>query len=111
MEHIPSNMRIASAKMSNYARNRFRLETVSSDTAGPTRVVSCNLPEGGALIDSKSFKMMFDVTTTSVTTGTATVAARLPADASSLISRVPGSHASSSHSQRRPSCMTAGCRS
>ena len=88
MEHIPSNMRIASAKMSNYNRNRFRLETVSSDTAGPNRVVSVNLPEGGALVDAKSFKMHFDVTTTSVTTGSATVAARLPADASSLISRV-----------------------
>ena len=88
MDHIPQNLRIAAAKMTNYNRNRFRLETVSNDTAGPGRVVSVNLPEGGSLIDSKSFKMHFDVTTTSVTTGGRVVSARLPADAASLISRV-----------------------
>ena len=87
MDHIPANMRMAAAKMSNYNRNRFRLETVSNDTAGPGRIVTVNLPEN-ALLDMKSFKMHLDVTTTSATESAATVYGRLPADASSLISRV-----------------------
>ena len=52
MDHIPANMRMAAAKMSNYNRNRFRLETVSNDTAGPGRIVTVNLPEN-ALLDMK----------------------------------------------------------
>ena len=31
MEHIPSNLRMAAAKMSNYNKNAFRLESVSAD--------------------------------------------------------------------------------
>ena len=88
MDHIPNNMRMAAVKMSNYSRNRFRLETVSNDTAKAGRIVTVNLPEGGAICDLKSFKMHMDVTTTQATAGTRTVFGRLPADAASLISRV-----------------------
>ena len=88
MDHIPNNMRMAAAKMSNYSRNRFRLETTSNDSAKAGRIITVNLPEGGAICDLKSFKMHMDVATTSSTVGTATVYGRLPADASSLISRV-----------------------
>ena len=73
--------------MSNYNRNRFRLETVSSETASPGRIVTVNLPEN-ALLDMRSFKFHFDVSCNSVTVGGATVRGRLPPDASSLISRV-----------------------
>ena len=88
MDHIPNNMRMAAAKMSNYSRNRFRLETTSNDTAKAGRIITVNLPEGGAICDLKSFKMHMDVATNSATVGGATVYGRLPADAASLISRV-----------------------
>ena len=88
MDHIPNNMRMAAAKMSNYSRNRFRLETTSNDSAKAGRIITVNLPEGGAICDLKSFKMHMDVATNSATVGSATVYGRLPADASSLISRV-----------------------
>ena len=88
MDHIPNNMRMAAAKMSNYSRNRFRLETTSNDTAKAGRIITVNLPEGGAICDLKSFKMHMDVATNSATVGGATVYGRLPADASSLIARV-----------------------
>ena len=88
MDHIPNNMRMAAVKMSNYSRNRFRLETTSNDNAKAGRIVTVNLPEGGAICDLKSFKMHMDVATTQVTVGARTVYGRLPADASSLISRV-----------------------
>ena len=88
MDHIPNNMRMAAAKMSNYSRNRFRLETTSNDSAKAGRIITVNLPEGGAICDLKSFKMHMDVQTNSATVGSDTVYGRLPADAASLISRV-----------------------
>ena len=87
MDYIPPGLRMASAKLSNFNTNQFRLETVSSDTAGPNRIVTVNLPET-AILDLKSFKMNLDVLTTQATVGGVTVYGRLPADASSLISRV-----------------------
>ena len=87
MDHIPKDVIFAAKRLSNLNKNRFRLETVSADTAGPGRIVSVNFPEG-CLIDSQSFKWHFDVLCTSATVGARTVRGRLPADASSLISRV-----------------------
>ena len=86
MEYIPRNLRMASEKMSNYNRNRFKVEHVSSDTAGPGRVVTVNLPEN-AIIDLKSLKFHMDVLTDEKTDGTNTVRGRLPQDASALLSR------------------------
>ena len=80
-------MRMASAKIANVTRNRFRLETVSNDTAGPNRIVTVNLPEN-ALLHMPSFKMHADVLTTSSGAGADLVYGRLPPDAMSLISRV-----------------------
>jgi len=84
--YIPKNVKIAAERLSTYSRNTFRLETISSDIAGPGRVVTVNLPE--ALLDMKSFKFNFDVTTTSVGTSTNIVHGGLPDGASSLISRM-----------------------
>ena len=70
---------MASAKLSNFNTNQFRLETVSSDTAGPGRTVTVNLPEN-AILDLKSFKMNLDILTTQATVGGVTVFGRLPAD-------------------------------
>jgi hypothetical protein len=87
MDHIPQNMRMVAAKMSNRNQNRFRLDTVSADTAKAGRIVTVNLPEN-ALIDLKSFKMHFKATCRGGLAGGVTSVGRLPADASSLISRV-----------------------
>ena len=87
MDYVPANMRMAAARMNSYNRQRFRLETVSSDTAGPNRIVTVNLPEN-ATLSMKSFKLHADVLTTSVGAGANLVYGRLPADAMSLISRV-----------------------
>ena len=81
MDHLPKDVAFAAARMSNYNRNRFRLETVSSETASPGRIVTVNLPEN-ALLDMRSFKFHFDVTCNSVTVGGATVRGRLPAPVS-----------------------------
>ena len=86
-DHIPKDVIYAAKRMSNYNRNRFRLETVSAETSGPGRIVTCNLPEN-ATLDMRSFKFHCDVLTDSQTESAAVVRGRLPADASSLISRV-----------------------
>jgi hypothetical protein len=87
MDHIPQNMRMAAAKMSNRNQNRFRLETVSSDTARAGRIITVNLPEN-ALIDTKSLTMQMKVAASAGTSGATVAFGRLPADTSSLISRV-----------------------
>ena len=90
MDHIPKDVVFAAKRLSEHNRQRFRLETVSAETAGPGRIVTVNLPEG-AIIDTKSFKWHFDVACTEVVNATDaanTVRGRLPADTSSLISRV-----------------------
>ena len=70
MDHIPKDVVFAAKRLANYNRNRFRLETVSAETAGPGRIVTVNLPpnaEGVALLDMmKSFKWHFDVACTEV---------------------------------------------
>eukprot|EP00966_Prymnesium_polylepis_P054297 1255392-Prymnesium_polylepis.1 len=87
MDYVPANMRMAAARMNSYNRQRFRLETISAETAAANRIVTVNLPEN-ATLSMKSFKLHGDVLTTSVGAGADLVYGRLPADAMSLISRV-----------------------
>jgi hypothetical protein len=85
---IPENVRYLVDSMSQYSRNRFRLETVSAQTAGPGRIVTVNLPEG-ACLDLKSFRFHFDVQGISSGAGADEVHAILPNDAAqSLVQRV-----------------------
>ena len=85
---IPENVRYLVDSMSMYSRNRFRLETVSAQTAGPGRIVTVNLPEG-ACLDLKSFRFHFDATGVGAGTGTDEVHAILPNDAAqSMVQRV-----------------------
>jgi len=85
---IPENVRYLVDSMSQYSRNRFRLETVSAQTAGPGRIVTVNLPEG-ACLDLKSFRFHFDVNGVGAGTGADEVHAILPNDAAqSMIQRV-----------------------
>ena len=85
---IPENVTYLCEQMSQYSRNRFRLETVSADTASAGRIITVNLPEGSTL-DMKSFRMHYTALTNQNTVGTATCFAKLPQDAAqSLIQRV-----------------------
>lgn len=88
LPYVPKNLMFLTSKMDQYHRNRFRLETVSSQTASPGSVVTVNLPES-ALIDMKSFRWHFKFNGISNTDATPlTVFSKMPADAQSLISRV-----------------------
>jgi hypothetical protein len=82
MEIVPRSVAFATAVMSDWNTNTFRLETSGASTAGPNSIITFNLPTN-AVIDLRSFKVHFDVTTTAV----GTVFGKLPADTSSLISQ------------------------
>jgi len=85
---IPENVRYLTDSMTQYSRNRFKLESVSAQTAGPGRIVTVNLPEG-ACLDLKSFRFHFDVQGVSSGAGADEVHAILPNDAAqSLVQRV-----------------------
>ena len=86
-DYLPESLMYATAEISEVSRNRFRLETVSSDKAGPGRIVTFNLPEN-ALIDSKSLRFYFDAKCTGVVDGTDTIYAKLPTYASTLIQKL-----------------------
>lgn len=94
--YVPRAMRIAAERMSSFARNRFRLETVSTQKAGPGNIITVNLPEN-SLLHMNSLKMHARVTTNALrdaTTNTATGAdtycliSKLPPHCESMISRV-----------------------
>jgi hypothetical protein len=85
---LPSNVRFVAENLENYASNRFRLETLSSDTGKAGRVISVNLMEG-SLIDLSSFALHMDLKTTSVGSvagaGGDLVYGKLPADAAHAV--------------------------
>lgn len=89
MTALPANLMFGASVLSSYNRNRFRLETTSSDTGSAGRIITVNLPEN-ALLDMKSFRFFFDAVASSNSTGNASnhAVGLLPAHASSLISRV-----------------------
>ena len=86
-QFIPKSMAMMSAAMNDFVRNRFKLETQGSQTASPGSIVTFNLPES-ALVHLPSIRLFFDVATTSSSVNSAVVYGRLPADASSLISKL-----------------------
>ena len=85
MEIVPKDVAFAVAKMEGFNRNCFRLETNGATTAGPSSIITLSLPSNASAIDLRSFKVHMDVATTSDTTSTNAVYAKLPADTSSLI--------------------------
>ncbi len=84
---LPENVRYMVDSMSQYSRNRFRLETVSAETASAGRIITVNLPEGSCL-DLSSFRFHFDALTTTAGAGADEVFAKLPNDAQTLIQRL-----------------------
>lgn len=87
MEYLPESAMYATAEVREVARNKFKLETISSDTAGPNRIITFNLPEN-AMIDMKSLKFFADVACDGAGAGADEVYGKLPAHVSSLVSRV-----------------------
>ena len=88
-ECISPNLVFATTQMTDYTRNRYRLDTTSSTTASAGQIISVNLPEA-SLIDLKSFRFFFQVTCATTNTGSAsdTVYARCPDDASTYVQKL-----------------------
>ena len=84
---ITPNLMFATSQISDYTRNRYRLDTLSSDQATAGRIVTVNLPEA-SILDLKSFRMFFKVAGNSAGAGATAVHAYLPDDASTLLSKV-----------------------
>ena len=57
------NRAYAAAKLDAFSRNKFRIETSGATTAGPSSIVTINLPEG-AVLCLRSFAVHMDVLTT-----------------------------------------------
>jgi len=84
---ITPNLMFATSQISDYTRNRYRLDTLSSDTATAGRIVTVNLPEA-SILDLKSFRMFFKFEGQSYTSGAVTALAFCPDDAATLLSKV-----------------------
>jgi hypothetical protein len=86
---MPESIMYATGEMKEVSRNKFKIFTVSADTASQGKIVNFVLPEN-ALIDTRSVKMFFDVACTgSAANGGAAdvVFGKLPNYSSTLISR------------------------
>ena len=45
MEVVPKEVAFAAAKLDAFNRNRYRIETSGATTAGPSTIVTINLPD------------------------------------------------------------------
>jgi hypothetical protein len=89
-ECISPNLVFATTQMTDYTRNRYRLDTTSATVAQAGQIITVNFPEA-SLLDMKSFRLFFTVTCANSNTagGVADqVFARCPDDASTFISKV-----------------------
>ena len=93
MEHqecISPNLVFATTQMSDYSRNKYRLDTTSATIASAGQIITCNFPEA-SLLDLKSFRFYFQVVTTSPNgsgSGTDLVYAACPDDASTFVQKL-----------------------
>jgi hypothetical protein len=87
-ECISPNLVFATTQMSDYTKNRYRLDTTSATVASAGQIISVNFPESSCL-DMKSFRFFFTATCTNSNTGAAgdAIYARLPDDAITLIQK------------------------
>ena len=86
-ECISPNLVFATTAMSDYTRNRYRLDTTSATIGLPGQIITCNFPEA-SLLDMKSFRFYFKVTTQGSGTGTDQVYARVSDDSSNFIQKL-----------------------
>lgn len=93
MEYLPESIMYAVGEMKEVSRNKFKIFTVSADTASASKIVNFVLPEN-ALIDTKSVKLFMDVKCNGVTDSAVPpvpgndIFAKLPNYSSTLISRM-----------------------
>lgn len=88
-ECISPNLVFATTQMTDYTRNRYRLDTTSATTASAGQIITVNFPEA-SLLDMKSFRFFFQVTCAQTNTGSVAdyVYARCPDDASTYIQKL-----------------------
>lgn len=90
-ECISPNLVFATTQMTDYTRNRYRLDTTSSTQATQGQIITVNFPEA-SLLDMKSFRFFFTVETASPNTAVAGTAnqvfARCPDDASTFVQKL-----------------------
>ena len=86
MEVVPKEVAFAAAKLDAFDRNRYRIETTGATTAGPSSIVTINLPDA-AVLDLRTFRVHMDVLTTAAAGATAQVRAKCP-HASDLIANM-----------------------
>lgn len=84
MSAYPRNLSYFVKKLSNYSKNTYRLQTLNVTTAGPSQIITVDLPNN-ALCDLSSLVWYFEGSTT--TTGT-TPFAFFPRNIETLIERV-----------------------
>ena len=79
MEVVPKEVAFAAAKLDAFNRNRYRIETSGATTAGPSTIVTINLPDA-AVLDLRTFRVHMDVLTTEAANQAATgnVSAKCP---------------------------------
>ena len=63
MEIIPKDVAFATAALTGMNRNRYRLETSGSTSAGPSSIVTITMPSN-ALLDLKTLRVHMDLATT-----------------------------------------------
>ena len=56
MEVVPKEVAFAAAKLDAFNRNRYRIETTGATTAGPSSIVTINLPDA-AVLDLRTFRV------------------------------------------------------
>lgn len=87
MEVTPKELTYAVAKLGDFSRNTYRLETSGASTANPGQVITITLPSN-TFIDAHSFRVFMNIATTADNSSNNTIYGKLPADVSSLISNV-----------------------
>ena len=83
---LPRKSPLAAAKLDAFNRNRYRIETTGATTAGPSSIVTINLPDA-AVLDLRTFRVHMDVLTTAAAGATGQVRAKCP-HASDLIANM-----------------------
>jgi hypothetical protein len=88
-ECISPNLVFSTTQMSDYTRNRYRLDTTSATVATAGQIITVNFPEA-SLLDMKSFRFFFQVICNQANTGSSAdhVFARCPDDASTFVQKL-----------------------
>ena len=86
--YVPKGVRMIAEQLGGLARNRVRIESQGASSVNAGQIITFQLPDG--VIDLRSLKIHARVKTTESANagGTEKIFGKLPADASSLISRL-----------------------